>query len=109
MAFFGYTFVCDLILWNTGDSARIAASVWLLGAGLFLAALAAVVGLIDTLAEPRIRAGQYYMGGNVLVVLIEVYNWYSRISYGEAAIVPVGLVLSFVVICILASISWKGV
>jgi uncharacterized membrane protein len=108
MAFFGSTFVCDLIFWSTGDTARIAASMWLLGAGLCLAALAAAVGLIDILAEPRTRDGRYYMGGNVLVVLIEVYNWYSRYSYGEAAIIPTGLLLSFVAICILLFAGWKG-
>jgi uncharacterized membrane protein len=108
MAFFGATFVCDLIFWNTGDNVRIATSMWLLGVGLCLATLAALAGLIDTLAEPRSGEGRYYVGGNTLVVLIEIYNWYSRYSYGEAAIVPTGLVLSFVVITILLFTVWKA-
>lgn len=39
IAFFGSTFVCDLIFWSTGDVARIATSMWLLGAGIRLALL----------------------------------------------------------------------
>ena len=108
IAFFGVTFVSDLIFWSTGDIVRIATTMWLLGAGLFLAALAAVVGLIDILAQPRMRASRYYTGGNALVVLIEVYNWYSRYRWGKAAIIPTGLILSFLVICILLFTGWKG-
>jgi uncharacterized membrane protein len=62
-----------------------------------MAALAAVVGLIDVLSEPRIQAltdAWWHAGGNVLAVLIELYNWYLRYTSGEAAIVPTGLILS---------------
>jgi uncharacterized membrane protein len=76
-----------------------------------MAALAAVVGLIDVLGEPRIRAlndAWYHAGGNVVAVLIEAYNWYSRYSSGEAAVLPTGLVLSLIVVCILLFTGWKG-
>jgi uncharacterized membrane protein len=42
------------------------------------AALAAIFGLIDFLGEPRIRAlndAWWHAGGNVLAVLIALYNW----------------------------------
>jgi uncharacterized membrane protein len=76
-----------------------------------MAGLAAVAGLIDVLGEPRIRAltdAWWHAGGNILAVLIELYNWYLRYSSGEAAIVPTGLALSLVVVCILLFTGWKG-
>jgi uncharacterized membrane protein len=86
IAFFVTTFVCDLAFWLTGVSFWASASLWLLGVGLIIAALAAVVGLIDFLGEPRIRAlndAWWHAGGNVLAVLIELYNsarWPSFLS-----------------------------
>jgi uncharacterized membrane protein len=84
---------------------------WLLGAGLIMAALAALAGLADVIGEQRIRAladAWWHAGGNVIVVLIELYNWYIRYSEGAAAVVPKGLILSLVVTCILLFTGWKG-
>jgi uncharacterized membrane protein len=111
IAFFVATFVCDLIYWRTGNPGWVTASLWLLGAGLIMATLAALTGLIDVLGEPRIQAlrdAWYHAGGNVLAVLIELYNWYSRYNSGEAAVLPTGLVLSLIVVGILLFTGWKG-
>src|SRR6188768_2201636 len=56
IAFFVAAFVWDLAFWRTGNAFWATAALWLLGAGLIMAALAAVVGLVDVLSEPRIRA-----------------------------------------------------
>ena len=111
IAFFVSTFVCDLIYWQTANAGWATAGMWLLGAGLIMAALAAIVGLTDLLSEPRIRAlneAWWHAGGNVVVVLIELYNWYARYAEGTAAVVPMGLVLSLVVVCTLLFTGWKG-
>ena len=111
IAFFVSTFVADLIYWQTGSAAWATATVWLLGAGLIMAALAAVMGLIDVLGDVQIRnlsTAWLHAGGNVVVVLIELYNWYSRYDHGAAAIVPTGLVLSLIVVLILLFTGWKG-
>jgi uncharacterized membrane protein len=111
IAFFVATFVCDLVYWQTGYAAWANAATWLLGAGIVMAALAAVAGLTDVLGDHRIRAlndAWWHAGGNVIVVLIELYNWYSRYEQGAAAIVPKGLILSLVVVCILLFTGWKG-
>ena len=53
----------------------------LLGAGLIMAALAAVAGLTDVVGDAQIRGlndAWLHAGGNVIVVLIELYDWYSR-------------------------------
>ena len=50
----------------------------------------------------------WHAGGNVTAVLIALYNWYLRYTSGEAAVVPTGLLLSLVVVCILLFTGWKG-
>jgi len=111
IAFFVAAFVCDLAFRRSGSAFWATASLWLLGAGLVMAALAAVVGLIDVLGEPRIRAlndAWWHAGGNVVAVLIALYNWYLRYTSGDAAIVPTGLILSLIVVLLLLFNGWKG-
>jgi len=111
IAFFVATFVCDLVYWQTASAAWATAATWLLGAGIIMAALAAIAGLTDVLGDQRIRAlndAWWHAGGNVTVVLMEIYNWYARYSEGASAIVPMGLVLSLIVVCTLLFTGWKG-
>jgi uncharacterized membrane protein len=111
IAFFVTTFVCDVAFWRTGNAAWATASLWLLGAGLVMAALAALAGLTDFLGEQRIRDlsdAWWHAGGNVLAVLIELYNFYTRYAHGSAVVVPTGLVLSLIVVLILLFTGWKG-
>jgi uncharacterized membrane protein len=111
IAFFVATFVCDLVYWQTTYTQWATAATWLLGAGIVMAAFAAVAGLTDVLSERRIRAlndAWWHAGGNVIVVLIEIYNWYARYTDGVAAVVPKGLILSLIVTCILLFTGWKG-
>jgi uncharacterized membrane protein len=48
------------------------------------------------------------MLGNVAAVLLSLWNWYRRYEGGEAAVLPVGLALSFVVVLILLYTGWRG-
>jgi uncharacterized membrane protein len=111
IAFFVATFVCDLVFWGTRNPSWFDATLWLLGAGLIMAALAAVAGLTDVLGDTRIRSlstAWWHAGGNVLVVLIELANWYLRYSQGSAAVLPTGIILSAIVVAILLFTGWKG-
>jgi uncharacterized membrane protein len=111
IAFFVATFVCDVVFWQTSNTMWATAAIWLLGAGIIMAAMAALAGLTDVLGEPRIRALSdvwWHAGGNVVVVLIELYNWWIRYTAGTSAVVPEGLVLSLIVVCILVFTGWKG-
>lgn len=76
-----------------------------------MAALAALAGLTDVLGDVQVRnltTAWLHAGGNVLVVLIELYNWYSRYAGGAAAVMPTGIVLSLIVVLILLFTGWKG-
>ena len=111
IAFFVATFVCDLLFWGTGNPAWPTAALWLLGAGLIMAALAAVAGLTDFLGDPQIRGlndAWWHAGGNVVAVVVELVNWYLRYANGTAAVLPTGFVLSLIVVCILLFTGWKG-
>jgi uncharacterized membrane protein len=109
IACFVLTLASDLAFWKTSNDFWASASLWLLGIGLIMAALAAVMGLIDVLGDVQIRNlsdAWLHAGGNVLVVVIELYNWYSRYEHGRTAVVPTGLVLSLLVVLILLFTGW---
>src|SRR5918993_3161864 len=111
VAFLVATLVSDLIFWMTGDSGWSTASLYLLGAALVMAALAAIAGLTDFLGDKRIRdlsAAWHHMIGNVIAVLLSLWNWYLRYSGGEAAVLPWGLLLSLIVVGILLYTGWRG-
>jgi uncharacterized membrane protein len=111
VAFFAATLVCDLAFWRTGNADWATASLWLLGAGLVMGALAAIAGLIDVLGEPRIRALRevwWHAGGNVLLVLIQAASWYMRYRDGTAAVLPTGLILSAVAVGLMLFTGWMG-
>jgi uncharacterized membrane protein len=105
------TLLFDLIFWQTGSEAFATGALWLLGAGLIAAAAAAVTGLIDFLGDRRIRAlgdAWQHAIGNVILVLVQLFSFYQRYRYGTSAVVPLGLILSFVSVCILLFTGWKG-
>ncbi len=111
IAFFVAAFVCDLAFWRTGNAMWATGALWLIGAGLIMAALAALAGLTDLLGDQRIRDLSdtwWHAGGNVVAVVIELVSWYLRYSQGTAAVLPAGLVLSLIVVCILLFTGWKG-
>ena len=80
IAFFVAALGCDIAFWQTANEGWAIASTLLLGAGLVMAALAAVAGIVDFLGDEQIRdiSDAWRHGiGNVLLVLIQLYNWYS--------------------------------
>jgi uncharacterized membrane protein len=111
IGFFMATFLFDVIFWQTRTETWATGALWLLGAGLIGAALAAVTGVIDFLGDRRIRdigdAWQHAIG-NVILVLVQLFSFYQRYRYGVSAVVPVGLVLSLVAVCIMLFTGWKG-
>jgi uncharacterized membrane protein len=111
IAFLVATFVCDLAFWWTRTPGWATGALWLLGAALIMAALAAAAGVTDFLGDKRIRdlsAAWHHMIGNVIAVLLSLWNWYLRYSGGEAAVLPWGLVLSLIVVAILLYTGWRG-
>jgi uncharacterized membrane protein len=105
------TLLFDLIFWGARNEAFATGAFWLLVAGLVAAALAAVAGLIDFLGDARIRAlgdAWQHAIGNVVMVLVQLFNLYWRYRYGASAILPLGVILSLISVCILLFTGWKG-
>ena len=111
VAFLVATLVSDLIFLRTGNPGWATASLWLLGAALLMAALAAVTGFIDFMGDVRIRdlsAAWHHMIGNVLAVVLALINWSLRYAATDPGIPPVGVVLSFLVVLVLLYTGWRG-
>jgi uncharacterized membrane protein len=111
VAFLVATLVSDLVFLRTGNPGWATASLWLLGAALVMAALAAVAGLIDFLGDERIRdlsAAWHHMIGNVIAVVLALINWYRRYAATEPGIPSGGVVLSLLVVLILLYTGWRG-
>ena len=113
IAFLVSTFVSDLIFWRTGNGAWATASLYFLGAALVMAALAAVAGLTDFLGDGRIRnisAAWHHMIGNVVAVLLSLFNWWRRYDAPDpsAPVLPTGLLISLAVVLILLYTGWRG-
>jgi len=68
VAFLVATLFCDIAFWRTGNGDWSVASLWLLGAALIMAAVAATMGFIDFFGESAIRrltAAWHHMLGNL--------------------------------------------
>ena len=112
IAFFVSTLATDLAYLNTANLFWATASMWLLGAGIATALLAAVLGFTDFLGDARvrrIRAAWLHMIGNLVAVSLAAASFLLR-SGGrtEEAIVPTGLTLSVIVVAILGFTGWMG-
>jgi uncharacterized membrane protein len=112
VAFLVGAFVTDLAFIGTGDEFWSRASVWLIGAAIVMALLAAVAGFTDFLSEPRIRSlndAWLHMVGNLAAVVLAAVNFGLRMSQGYAT--PIrgwGVALSLIVVLILLFTGWKG-
>ena len=86
--------------------------MWALGAGIVMAAVAALAGLTDFLGNARIRAinhAWHHMIGNVVAVVLAIVNFWIRWDQSAAGgVLPWGLVLSTVVFLLLLYTGWKG-
>lgn len=111
IAFFVGALVSDVIFWRNGDAFWATASLYLLGAAIVMALLAALAGFTDFLGDRRIRAlghAWQHMLGNLLAVGIALINFLLRLGDPAAAIVPTGLLLSAAIGTILIFTGWRG-
>jgi uncharacterized membrane protein len=111
IAFLVGTLVTDLAFWGTGDPFWARASAWLVGAGVIMGLLAAVFGFIDFVTIGRARQGStgwVHLFGNLLAVALSFVSVLLRIGDAKSAVLPWGLVLSFIVVGILLVTGWMG-
>jgi uncharacterized membrane protein len=100
----------DIGYWWTKNPFWAEVSVWLIGAGLLTAVLAAITGILDFVRIGRVRkrqAGWFHLIGNV-AALIAIINLAVRWNNPIDGVLPTGLALSLVVSAILGITSWYG-
>jgi len=111
IAFLVGALATDLVYWGTGNTFWAGFSVWFVGAGLVMGAVAAVFGLTDFLTIQRARAGStgwVHFLGNSLALVLALVSLLLRIGDPVAAVLPGGLVLSFIIVAILLVTGWMG-
>src|SRR5438045_3035993 len=100
IAFFVSVLATDLLYLNTGRAGFAEASMWLLGAGIATALLAAALGFADFAGDHRIRSlrqSWLHMGGNLLAVALQAVNFYLR-TPGGRTVTSTDAILSAVVV-----------
>jgi uncharacterized membrane protein len=112
IAFFVGALGTDILYLAMGRPGFAEASIWLIGAGLAGAALAAVLGLTDFLGDRLVRGlrqAWLHMALNVSVVVLEIVNIAFRAGRGvETGIMPIGLIMSIVAALLLVASGWLG-
>jgi len=101
----------DIAYWCSLNPQWADFSAWLVSIGVIVAAIAAILGLIDFAGERRIRslAAAWIHGlGNVLVLLLATCNAFVHSRDGYTAVVPTGLILSALTVLVLLVTGWNG-
>lgn len=86
-------------------------SAWLLVVGVIVGVLAAIAGLIDFLSNRQIRAQRPawpHLIGNLVVLVLSVFNVLIHTRDAWTSVVPMGLILSVIVVLILPITGWLG-
>jgi len=112
IAFWFGALACDLTYLAGGREDWAQAALWLTGAGVVTALIAALAGFADFFGDNRIRAirdAWRHMIGNLIAVALAAISWAVRVVQGaEAGVLPWGLALSAAVAVILLYTGWKG-
>ncbi|HEY1632845.1 MAG TPA: DUF2231 domain-containing protein [Rhizomicrobium sp.] len=111
IAFYTGCFAADLAFAYTGDEFWARGAYVLLITGVAASALAATVGLLDFLFEPRIRAlnaAWWHFAGNAAAALVSIVDLYLRWREGAAAGSHDYMWMSLVVFLLLLFNGWMG-
>jgi uncharacterized membrane protein len=111
IAFYCGALAADIGYAAMGDAFFARMALWLLGEGVVMSVPTALIGLIDFLAEPRIRAmtaAWLHLGGNVLLTLVSAADWYLRYQVGAEQGSQSYIWLAVVAVLILLFNGWMG-
>jgi uncharacterized membrane protein len=105
-AYFTGALATDLAYWRVPDVLWERFSIWLITAGLIMAALAAIGYAIELASNRSIdRAAWPRVFGYAIAVLLSLTNAFVHSRDGYTAVVPLGLTLSALVVIVLLT-AW---
>ena len=111
IACFVLTLLSDLAYAATANMQWANMSVWLLTVGLVVSIFVVLAGLIDFFGDrriPRLRDAWIHGLGNALALIIAIINAFVHSRDAWTSVVPLGLLLSFLTVAILACTAWFG-
>jgi uncharacterized membrane protein len=101
----------DIAYYATANMIWADFSAWLITVGVIVGVLAAIAGLIDFLGNRHIRAkapAWPHVLGNLLVLVLSIFNLFVHSRDAWTSVVPTGLILSVIVVLILPVTGWLG-
>jgi uncharacterized membrane protein len=105
------TLVTDIVYWRTAAMLWADISAWLLVIGLIVSLFAAAAGLTDFCGDRRIRelrAAWIHGFGNIVALVLSIFNALIHTRDAYTSVVPSGLILSALVVAILLVTGWNG-
>ncbi|MFC4726305.1 DUF2231 domain-containing protein [Glycocaulis abyssi] len=102
---------CDVAFWWTGDLFWARAALWASGGGFAMGCLAALAGAAELLLVPgvRRRAAAWSHAVAAMVLLgVMAASWSLRLQQGADAILPWGLILSWMALGLVGIAGWHG-
>lgn len=111
VAFLVGALATDIAFLVTDDGFWARASLWLIGAGIVTALVAALFGFTDFATIKRIRDHKiawWHMGLNLAAVALSVMNLLPRLGDAADAVMPLGIILSGLVAGALTISGWLG-
>lgn len=101
----------DITYWRTANMLWANFSAWLIAFGLVMGTLAAIAGFVDFISNRAIRAQRPawpHMIGNVIAMILSIFNMFVHSRDAWTSVVPSGLILSALVVLILLFTGWLG-
>lgn len=105
------TLLTDIAYWRTAEMMWADFSAWLVSAGVILAYVFTIVGLIEVLvsrhARLHVRAWPYALG-NLVTLILATFNMLIHTRDAWTSVVPWGLVLSAATVVSVLCTAWIG-
>jgi uncharacterized membrane protein len=111
LAFFTGALATDITYLNTANMQWANFSVWLIAGGLFMGVLAAIVGIVDAIANRgrgRARRPMLHSVGTLLMMALALLNAFIHSRDAWTSVVPSGIILSVIVSILALATSWSG-
>lgn len=105
------TLISDIVYAITAEMQWANFSAWLLTVGLIISIFVVIAGLVDALGDTRIlrlRPAWIHVGGNVVALALAILNALVHTRDAYTSVVPLGLILSLLVVLILLVTGWNG-